>query len=102
MNTTNLILKMKRLFGIRLIPYSLCLFLTFKFQLSSFNCFSQDWQWAKNIGSSVADYGSCTSDKFGNIYVTCGGWYSSSQLPEPIHDNNVPFYSASNFIYFFY
>jgi len=50
----------------------LAILLTFHFQLLTFNCFSQNWLWAKNAGGYTyfADYGQfICKDNNGNVYV---------------------------------
>ena len=50
----------------------LAILFTFHFQLFTFNCFSQNWLWAKSAGSNTyfADYGQfICKDNNGNIYV---------------------------------
>jgi len=59
---------------------------TFSFQLSTFNCYSQSWQWAKSGGGSATDDGaSVCQDNNGNVYMA--GWY-----------DNAP-YSATNGVF---
>ena len=77
--------------------YLITLFLFFSFQLSTSNCFSQSWQWAKSGGGATSDDGSSVcQDNNGNIYVA--GFYNASPYSTTIgifDSITIPYIGAS-------
>ena len=76
---------------------TLIVFLTFCFQLSILNSFSQSWQWAKSGGGAVTDHGTDVClDNNGNVYMA-GNYYDSPNATSiGIFDTvTVPYIGAS-------